>query len=854
MSSADAGSRNAQAGRQQAAAARLSLLPAAAGRLALGACLLLALPGCDEGENAPPPPPAPWTGLSQFANPPRKASAGGDSGLSPDELRVKQLEKLAQSQEKALKAQEEELKRQKKKEKEKREEKDERGGTRPVASGSGRLAEIGQDKGDRRKRAKLPAETARNLPPLVEIAGSGKARTRAGDTTVNLGGDASTKAIESGAILTEDRAPEPKRGFFDRLFGKDKTPPRPLQAGARGAELKVPALPGKKPPVTRPTGRITESMESVLSTVDAMPQRQAPASSARGPAERHDTVNRQIQQMMAVKRLEAREQAQEPAPAERNAEVVDLGGAAASGAPASTNPSRRDIPVPPQGAAPRAGAPVKPQDGGAENAAPNPEETKAALEEQYRAGLGSRDVVVREASYRYAAMQRRLDAAPYLLEELKQNNVLAAFAVQCLGDLGRLTEEVEAALLQGLASREAPVRQACAGALGRLRSLRAVQPLTELVKTEKNYLVRCTYVDALGAIGDPGAAPALKAKLAQRDEIEFVKGRAALSLARLGDPSGRAHLLRNLDSPLPAMQVLGLRGMAQLNEPSAAGYLNAGLESGYEEVWTTAISLFPCLGAGTALPVLRTRLDSPSEVLRRRAALAMGFLGSDEALPYIERAVRVGSLHERAMGCELLANLGRSDRVPLLIEKLQDPHTSVRQTAAVALTRLNAREALPVLLDAARGVKTLGDLPPALRGAGPDINERLVMLSCARILRGEKEDLVITTLPNMRENTWPEVDRVVNEQQVELVKMYQFVDVVADGGRALGVVLTGPDGKEIMYREGEHVASGFKVRELGLPLAPKDKPRTSAYVILMRGDDRIILAPGRPPDLDLKRK
>src|SRR6185369_12258878 len=113
---------------------------------------------------------------------------------------------------------------------------------------------------------------------------------------------------------------------------------------------------------------------------------------------------------------------------------------------------------------------------------------------------------------------------------------------------------------------------------------------------------------------------------------------------------------------------------------------------------------------------------------------------------------------ERVMGCALLGVLQRKDRVPLLIERLQDPNADVRQAAAVALTRLNATEALPALIECSRGLRNK-DLPPGLRGAGPEYMERLVILSCVRVLRGEKEEIEITTLPNSKDNSWPEVDR-----------------------------------------------------------------------------------------------
>jgi hypothetical protein len=49
------------------------------------------------------------------------------------------------------------------------------------------------------------------------------------------------------------------------------------------------------------------------------------------------------------------------------------------------------------------------------------------------------------------------------------------------------------------------------------------------------------------------------------------------------------------------------------------------------------------------------------------------------------------------------------------------------------------------------------------------------------------------------------------------------------------------------------VASGFKVREIGLSTIGKDNARIPAYVILMRGADRVILSAGQPPEVDIKK-
>ncbi|HYG76177.1 MAG TPA: HEAT repeat domain-containing protein [Planctomycetota bacterium] len=762
--------------------------------------------------------PAPIQRLSDFdKNRNKGAASSGDENLSPEELHKKQLANIKAMQEKAEKAAEA-----KSKKKDKKKEPKEKDPTAPRAIPRGNAALVEVEPPDKGKNKGGSIDIIKSTPSkpsqIIELSGPRQSKNKQTGDTITVGGDAAAgTALEQGDINALNiKEPPQKRGFFDRLFGKDKKPAPVLQAAGKGEEFKL----------------VTEQKKKGAA-MDA--SRFVPA-----PTDRRETLSKKVQEMMALKRLEGElKDREKEAPVEpqgeKAAEVVDLSGNATTPTPATGNLAEIASKTEPKAA----------------ETEPPPiteEETRAAAEAQYRNGLGSRDVVAREASYQRAAIERRDDAIPFMLQELREDNLLAAFAVQCLGAIGKLTPEVESGLIRELASHRPEVRQACADTLGRLRSRKAVPVIMENLKAEKSYPVRGAYMDALGAIGDRSAIPLLKAKL-ESDEIETLKSHAALALARMGDPSGRAHLVRNIDSPMPALQVLGMIGLAQINEPFMAGYLNKAMESPYEEVWTNAVYLFPILGPSQALPILRSRFDSQNEVMRRRAALAMGFLGSDEALAYIDRAVRGGTLHERVMGCELLGNLQRRDRIPLLIEKLQDPQTNVRQTAAVALTRLNATEAIPALIEGTRGLRGSGELPPGLRGAGPDVMERLIMLSCVRILRGEKDDLVITTLPN-RDNSWPEVDRVMSEQQKELVKLFKFVAAIGEEGRALGVVLKSPDGNEVMYREGETVASGFKVRDIGLPSTGKDKTKVPAYVILMRGDERITLTAGRAAEVD----
>ena len=83
-------------------------------------------------------------------------------------------------------------------------------------------------------------------------------------------------------------------------------------------------------------------------------------------------------------------------------------------------------------------------------------------------------------------------------------------------------------------------------------------------------------------------------------------------------------------------------------------------------------------------------------------------------------------------------------------------------------------------------------------------------------MNGEKDDLVLHSLPNPHDTRWPEFDKELNKHQIELLKMYTLVDVIPSGVNAAGAGIVAPGGQESWYREGEPVAAGFRVVEINV--------------------------------------
>jgi len=816
-----------------------------------------------------------------------QSQMGTDANLSPDELHAKYLKHLRDQQEKMTKLQEELIKKEtKRKEKQDKDSKENKSIVGDIVPGKNqRVIEVNKDtfKDNRQPRiVDRPKEASTSRAVNFKTADGKTPPSIATDKPGNL----DVLKPNSTYKLPVKTADSNKPGFFDKLLGRKKES-HELQVDDGDGKMQLSSGEKARKALGDPDRFVPHDSEYRSTATqrlrDVMQRKReedgSPEKEKTGDAEKSDKPDKSGKKAHAEKALADTGEVADPNARTEIVPLDDEGKQAAKAAPVEPSPDAGAevvaIPAEPVNR-PLMKTPTRipqpdTQNAEAVDTAALPEtdyDVKAEADRAYQAGLRAKDIVAREAAYQRAGWERRPDAIPFLMEEVKIGGPLCVQAADVLGVMprGEHTEAIETLLLRELVGHDSILRKSCADSLGRMRSRRAVSALIERIRPDKNPKARFPFVEpslparsacveSLGAIGERDAIEPLKIKLEETNEVEFVKSRAALSLARLGDPSGRAHLIKNLDASSPALQVMGLNGLAQLNDPGVVVYLGSALESRHEEVWTTAIFLFPRMGPKVAMPLLRQRLENGNEITRRRVSLAMGFLGSDEGVMYIDRAVRFGPIAERVMGCELLANLARTDCVPLLIEKLQDPSSNVRMNAAVALARLNAVEAVGPITESSRTIANQRDLPPWMRNNGPDVYERLVMLSCVRILRGEKEDLVITSLPDMRDNVWPEVDRVMGDQQTELLKLFQFVDVIASGTHALGVVLRAPNGQEMTYRSGEPVAGGFKVREIGMPTGQAGSTKNlTGYVTLVRGDDRVTLAQGRPATVDNLRK
>ena len=198
------------------------------------------------------------------------------------------------------------------------------------------------------------------------------------------------------------------------------------------------------------------------------------------------------------------------------------------------------------------------------------------------------------------------------------------------------------------------------GLLGAIGGAEATAGLTAILGAGPGTYVRRAAASALGAAGQAGAAPTLRATLADPDAGVALS--AAWALVRLGDPSG---------VPLALLQLQGPEALAALNviaataDPVHIPALEASLAGAVGlarlRIRTTVVdlSLAPLDEAGR-IAALERLLADPDFEMRRHGAKTLAGLGTPGAEQALERAAASPSRTGAGEAAEALARLRRS--------------------------------------------------------------------------------------------------------------------------------------------------------------------------------------------------
>lgn len=291
--------------------------------------------------------------------------------------------------------------------------------------------------------------------------------------------------------------------------------------------------------------------------------------------------------------------------------------------------------------------------------------------------------VERAAMLKSLAQLRATDAISLLrqtLNAIEEDAFVRGAAAYALGVL--VVSEAVPELITALASNQAALQLAAAGALSHMRDERALEPLTETLRGAPSAEVRAAAAMALGPFGQVAVPP-----LAQALEIDpapTVRQAALGELTRVGGAEATQAVLSFLDS-----------GYLQTCEPSACS--SVALE--------TLVALAKLGQGAMAVQLLESTLAAVRDVLPlffafAEQALVNVVIEVGRAAPQVfQMLLHDESPYVQALGLAALANLqGRASRETLLRFLEPDGVVIVRRAALEGLSKWAIRDDLSILI------------------------------------------------------------------------------------------------------------------------------------------------------------
>jgi HEAT repeat protein len=257
-----------------------------------------------------------------------------------------------------------------------------------------------------------------------------------------------------------------------------------------------------------------------------------------------------------------------------------------------------------------------------------------------------------------------MDKALELIKKLGQSDDYferqkAAWALVNLGEPA--IEDVAFALDTGEFS---DLRYKSAWILGKIGSLKAVEPLCKAMLKDPDHVVREWCAAALEAVSCQDAVPALLSVMKQ-DSSKDVRLRAAVALRSLNAVSAFEDLLNYSDSETRGMAVTGLAKICHRK----------------------------------SLDKVMRLLDDEDVEVRRRAAAFMAEFACEEALQSLAHALQDSEPTVRTEALKSLGKIKGERACDLALHSLKDHDWQVRYTAVTTLGEIGNSKALDALVD-----------------------------------------------------------------------------------------------------------------------------------------------------------
>jgi len=305
----------------------------------------------------------------------------------------------------------------------------------------------------------------------------------------------------------------------------------------------------------------------------------------------------------------------------------------------------------------------------------------------------------------------------------------------------KMTDKKVTALAAKLQTGGLWERHEAVEALGAMRNRQAVPALIKALKDEDDYgPVRYEAVEALGLIGDVQAVPALIEVLSDKNTKAWVRYRAIEALRLIGDPQAVPALVKALKDE--DVKYTAAESLVKIGSPAVPSLLEA-FKSNDKDVTMKAAEALGLIGDPQAVPALVQTLNDKNEERRVRwkAAEALGAIGTSQAVAALIEVLQDTDVNRpvHLYTIKALRALQGPQRDPqlvsALVKALKDQH--LHEEAGEALVKIGSLAVPPLIetltnegagwLVRCRAAQALGKiaqhhLDPALRAALPTLH------------------------------------------------------------------------------------------------------------------------------------
>jgi len=212
---------------------------------------------------------------------------------------------------------------------------------------------------------------------------------------------------------------------------------------------------------------------------------------------------------------------------------------------------------------------------------------------------------------------------------------------------------------------------------------------------DENAGVRGAAARSLGRLGDPRAVPPLIDVLADSDGE--VRSAAVEALADLGDARAIGPIAGLLKDPVADVKRNALDALSHFDRGVPTAPVLALLEDPNADVRHQAIELLDHLHARSATGAVARLIHDPSPDVRHSAVATLGNLGAQSAAPAITEALSDANADVREAALGALDDLKAPIAEATLVNLMKDPSADVRQRAAHLAGERSVVAAIPQL-------------------------------------------------------------------------------------------------------------------------------------------------------------